>query len=132
MKHTNLFYILYFFIFVIFVIIYFQWSYREGLANIDPSIVNSNVPNGQGLSNQAVLDMLNNLTNFSNKTTITKINIVANDNNSIVTAGMPNPGTLSLNGRIIGTIGQNIQMLQNALSFYTAGIKSIDIQYTTS
>ena len=132
MNNTNLYYLAFFLILITFVSIYFQWSYREGLVNIDPSIVNSNIPSGGGLSKQVILDNLNDLHKFASKTNITKINIVGNDNNSIVPAGTPNPGSVSLNGRPIGTIGQNIKQIEAMLSLYLSNVKSIDIQYTTS
>jgi type II secretory pathway component PulC len=128
MKYNKFFYLGLFLVLIIFVSIYFKWSYREGLVNIDPSIVNSNIPNGQGLSNQNILDMLNNLNNFASNTSITKINVVGNDNNYVVPAGTPNPGSVSLNGVKIGTIGQLLQQL-NFLNLLTANVKSIDISY---
>jgi hypothetical protein len=128
MKYASLYYLAFVLVIIILLSLIFQTNYQEGLTTIDPSIVNSNIPNGRGLSNDVILSMLNELTNVASKTKITKINIVGND--TPIPAGTLNPGTLSINGRPVGTIGQNIKQLEGALSMYTSGVKSIDIQYS--
>jgi hypothetical protein len=128
MKYTSLYYLAFVLVIIILLSLIFQTNYQEGLTTIDPSIVNSNIPNGRGLSNDVILSMLNELTNVASKTKITKINIVGND--TPIPAGTLNPGILSINGTPVGTIGQNIKQLEGALSMYTSSIKSIDIQYT--
>jgi hypothetical protein len=131
MKYTNLFYLAIFLILIIFVTSYFKSYYREGLVTIDPSIVNSNIPNGNGLSKEYVLSNLKNLADNISNTTITKINIVGNDNNYIVPPGTPNPGVVSLNGKRIGTIDEIIKQLTSNTLLSTSTVKSIDIQYKT-
>jgi len=131
MKYTNLFYLAIFLILIIFVTSYFKSYYREGLVTIDPSIVNSNIPDGKGLSKEYVLSSLKNLADNISNTTITKINIVGNDNNYGVPAGTPNPAVVSLNGRPMGTIDEIIKQLTFTTLLSASTVKSIDIQYKT-
>jgi len=130
MKYASLYYLAFVLVIIILLSLIFQTNYQEGLTTIDPNIVNSNIPTGRGLSNDIILAMLNELTKVASTTNITKINIVGNDNYTPTPAGTPNPGILSLNGRPVGTIGQNIKQLEAALSMFTSTMKSIDIQYT--
>ena len=129
MKYTTLCYLAVFFIFMIFVSIYFQWSYREGLVNIDPTIVNSNIPYGKGLSNEFILTGLNDFANQASKIKITKINVIGD--NSIPPANETNNATISLNGRNIGPIVNNVDFLAKVIKDMSRGVKSIDIQYTS-
>jgi hypothetical protein len=115
---------------MIFVSIYFQWSYREGLVNIDPTIVNSNIPYGKGLSNEFILTGLNDFANQASKIKITKINVIGD--NSIPPANETNNATISLNGRNIGPIANNTNQLASLINMLTRTAKSIDIQYITS
>jgi hypothetical protein len=114
---------------MIFVSIYFQWSYREGLVNIDPTIVNSNIPYGKGLSNEFILTGLNDFANQASKIKITKINVIGD--NSIPPANETNNATISLNGRNIGPIVNNVDFLAKVIKDMSRGVKSIDIQYTS-
>ena len=137
MKYSNIVYFVFFLLLIIFVSICFQWCYREGLVNIDPTIVNSNIPYGP-LSNNALSGMLQDLANQASKIKITKINIVGDDsiinkdNNYIPPANAPNNATISLNGRNIGPIANNTNQLASLINMLTRSAKSIDIQYITS
>ena len=130
MKYTKLFYLAIFLILIIFITLYFQWSYREGIANIDPSIVNSNVQNGP-LSSSGLLSFLNNLQNQMSSLVINKINIVGTPDGKPSSTGQTQ---ILLNGKIIpgvSTVSQLTQMLTGMINAMTSNAQSIDIVYTT-
>jgi len=130
MKFLGWYYLAFFLILIIFVTSYSKSYYREGLVNIDPNIVNSNIPNGKGLSNEVVLTGLNDIANQASKIKITKINIIGD--NSIPPGNATNNATISLNGRNIGPIVNNVDFLAKVVKDMTLGVKSIDIQYITA
>jgi hypothetical protein len=134
MKYTKLYYLALFAIFIVIIFYFCRSFYREGLVNIDSSIINSNVPNG-ALSNGGLLNILNNLASQLSSININKINIVATqDGKPVVPMGSTltnNVTTVSLNGKQIGTVSSVMTDIMNMINAMTSGAQSIDISYTT-
>jgi hypothetical protein len=135
MKYAKLYYLAVFAILFVFIFYSFKSFYREGLINnIDSSIINSNVQNG-ALSNDGLLNVLNNLASQLSSININKINVVATqDGKPVVPMGSRLPNnvtTVSLNGRQIGTVSSVMTDIMNMINAMTSDAQSIDINYTT-
>lgn len=135
MKTATIYYLFGIFaILLIFFSFYFQSSNREGLiTDINPAIVNSDIPDGKGLSERLVLEYIDIYKNILNNTNITKIKIEGNGKD-METAGpldgiANNDTIIILNGRKLGTIDQVANAMINGLKFVTAGVKTIRIKY---
>jgi len=77
MKSTTLYFSI-LLILIILVSLYFKASNRENFtAKFDPSIINSDIPNGSALSNSHAIALLNDLSRQLSGININKINIVA-------------------------------------------------------
>jgi len=142
MKSTTLYFSI-LLILIIFVSLYFKASNRESFtANFDPSIINSNVPNGP-LSNGGLIVILNNLSRQLSGIVINKINIVSSpqpvvQDPNVQTTSIKVPkgqAQLLLNGQQIPgipTVAAMIRMLTDMIFVMTSNAQSIDINYTAS
>jgi len=135
MKTATIYYLFGIFaILLIFFSFYFQSSNREGLiTDINPAVVNSNIPDGKGLSERLALEYIDIYKKILNNTNITKIKIEGNGKD-METVGpldaIANNNTIViLNGRKLGTIDQVAKEMINGLKFVTAGVKTIRIKY---
>ena len=137
MKTTTIYYLFGIFaILLIFFSFYFQSSNREGLiTDINPAVVESDIPDGKGLSERLVLEYIDMYKKLLNNTNITKVRVEGNGRdmqNANPYEMIANNNTMIiLNGRKVGTIDQISKVMIDALKGTTAGAKSIRIKYDT-